>query len=184
MTEAALIDFLQRSERLEALPRTGWLIAGIPNCESVASHSYQVALTALWLADHCDDVVDVAVVLRMALLHDIGEAVMTDLPPNAKALFQDVHEAESRAVSKVLTDAPPHWLAVWQRYEMRECMESRLVKAADLIQLLSKALIYDQQRRGDLKAFFESKPCTGIPYADRVIDTLHMRFQQCRAQPA
>lgn len=178
MTEEALIDFLQYSERLEALPRTGWLFAGIKDCESVASHSYQVALTAMWLADQSSLDVDVAMVLRMALLHDIGEAVLTDLPPLAKSLIGDVSDAEGKAVAHVLREAPAAWSKVWHRYETRQCLESKIVKAADVIQLLSKALIYDEQRRGNLESFFENVPRTQIPFADRVIEELHARFRE------
>ena len=81
MSEAeALLRLISRIQRLEDLPRTGWVVSGVPNPESIAAHSYEVAVIALWLAESIDDEVDVAHVLKIALLHDVGEALTTDIP--------------------------------------------------------------------------------------------------------
>lgn len=172
--QSDLIRLLELTERLETLPRTGWLIAGISPCESISSHGFQVALTTMWLCEHVDGV-DTLRALKMALLHDLGEAVLTDLPPAAKSLLgTSVLVAERAALKKVVGDAP--WLELWDAYESRGCLESHIVKAADHIQLLSKALSYKRQRGANVQQFFDKRVTTGIPVADSVIDELHEAF--------
>ena len=63
--------------------------------------------------------------------------------------------AESRAAHLVLSDAPESWADAHDAYEARSTIEARVVKAADRIQMLHKALTYDRQRRGDTSRFFE-----------------------------
>jgi len=176
--ESDLVRLLELSERLETLPRTGWLIAGIVPCESISSHGFQVALTTMWLCEHVDGV-DTLRAIKMALLHDLGEAVLTDLPPSSKRLLSPlVLSAERTALKEVIGDAPPSWFEIWDAYASKECLESRVVKAADHIQMLSKALLYRKQRGADVRQFFEHRVTTGISEVDAVIDRLHERFAE------
>src|SRR5215210_4534539 len=92
---ATLIE-LQRLKRLE---RTGWTLRGLaPGAESVAAHSFGVALAAMMLADELisrGTSVDVERVLRMALMHDWAEARVGDMPRTAIEYFGA--EARKRA---------------------------------------------------------------------------------------
>src|SRR3954464_15156480 len=75
------IDFMLSTlielQRLKRLDRTGWTLRGLPNgTESVAAHSFGVAVTAMLLGDLCTAagvLIDVEKLLRMALLHDWAE---------------------------------------------------------------------------------------------------------------
>lgn len=60
---------------LKQLFRQGWLERGIPRerCESVAEHSFGVALLTLFLAETYYPHLDLSKLLRMALIHDFGE---------------------------------------------------------------------------------------------------------------
>jgi putative hydrolase of HD superfamily len=86
---AALRSLLDSANDLKRLPRTGWLLAGIRQPESVADHAYATTLLAMLLADAInadyaiaglEEPLDVARVLRIALLHDLAESQLTDLP--------------------------------------------------------------------------------------------------------
>ena len=82
---------LTELNRLKAVPRIGWLLRGVRDVESVADHSYGVALIAMILADRAKArgmAVDVERVLRMALLHDLTEARTGDLPHTVKRYFE------------------------------------------------------------------------------------------------
>ncbi len=72
------------AKALTSLARTGWMIRGVPNClaETVAEHSFLSALIALRVAIHLRRRgvdVDPEKAAIMALLHDIGEAVIGDV---------------------------------------------------------------------------------------------------------
>lgn len=180
MTDVAdkLLRLITRADRLESLPRTGWLVGGVVQPESIAAHIYGVAITALWIADTIDEPVDTERVLRIALLHDLGEAITTDLPRPVKQLLgrEDVNEAERAAFATIADDAGVPWLDAYEAYTDAEELEARIVKAADRIQMLAKAATYEKQRRGDVSRFFASPdPDFGIPLVADILQQLRIR---------
>src|SRR4051812_41340087 len=79
-----MLSVLLELQRLKRLDRTGWVLRGLPaGAESVAAHSYGVALAAMLLADECAErgvEVDAGRVMRLALLHDLQETRTGDMP--------------------------------------------------------------------------------------------------------
>ena len=140
----ALIE-LQRLKRLE---RTGWTLRGLPNgTESVAAHSFGVGVTAMMLADEIKARgldLNIERVLRMALLHDWAETRVGDMPTTATHYFGAAarKSAETLAFADIIRGlgaAEPAYETLYQDYEQRDSLEARLVKAADVIDLLLEA---------------------------------------------
>lgn len=157
-TPAGLVDFVRFFDRLSALPRTGWLLRGVTDAESIAEHSFGVALVTMLLVDEARArgvEIDGERALRMALLHDAAEAFTGDVPMPAKtaALRAALSDAEGDLLASELS-APE--LALWREAEACESLEARVVKAADKLQMLVKALIYEDQGRGRLDAFWQN----------------------------
>lgn len=176
----SLLNLLDRSERLEALPRTGWLPCGVQHPESIAAHSYQVSLLALWLAEEIEEDVDIEEVLRMALLHDLAESLLTDLPAPVKMRLGKDHctRVEVTAFEEI-SACRPHWLNTFKAYQRHDTLEARIVKAADQIQMYHKALEYHHQRRGDMTRFLDSiDPGRdfGIPLVGDILQSLRERI--------
>lgn len=185
----ALLVMLSEVERLEGYPRSGWLRAGVTDPESVAAHSYGVAVVAMWLADHVEASVDVEQVLRIALLHDVGEAVTTDLPRPVKALLgrDAVDRAELRAAREVIEGADD-WEGPVEAYQKQASPEAKIVKAADRIQMLAKSLQYDGQNRGDIGEFWDEES-GGLPKGIRerdwgfpLVQAVFERLADCYAE--
>lgn len=161
---AGIINFLSELMRLKAVPRTGWLLRGVRDVESVADHSFGVALAAMLLADCARArglTVNVERVLRMALLHDLTESRTGDLPSTIKRYFDKtaLKAADEQAAEDVLAELGvlgESYLTLWREYEARQTLEARLVKAADKLDLLLQAQEYEKGGARGLQEFWQS----------------------------
>ena len=68
-------DDLLRYLGLKDVLRTGWVRSGVESPESVAAHSWGMAVLALKL---CPSELDLLRVLQLCLVHDLPEAVVFD----------------------------------------------------------------------------------------------------------
>jgi len=160
-----MLSTLLELQRLKRLDRTGWVLRGLaPGAESVAAHSYGVAFTAMLLADEVRArgvEVDVERVLRVALLHDLAEARTGDMP-RTMALYYGAEaraSAERAAFADMVRDLEARraadYAALHEDYEARESLEARLVKAADVLDLLAQALVFERAGARELGEFWE-----------------------------
>lgn len=161
-----MIETLIEVQRLKSLERTGWMLRGLPpGSESVAAHSFGVAAAAMMLADEArarGAEIDVELVLRFALLHDWAEVRVGDLPRTASLYFgaEARQRAETAAFADLvqnLSDAVAEkYRALHHLYEQRASVESRLVKAADIIDLLVQTLAFERAGARGLNEFWEN----------------------------
>jgi putative hydrolase of HD superfamily len=121
---------------------------GVPEAESVADHSYGVAFIALLLAEMVPQPVDRAKLLTIALLHDLPESVVGDLPSPAMAHFPPgaKQSAEEAVLSQLLEGLPSaeRWRAWWQEFEEGTSLEGQLVRDADRLDVLIQAHVYER----------------------------------------
>ena len=157
-----MLSTLVELQRLKRLDRTGWTLRGLPNgTESVGAHSFGVAVTAMMIGDEVRKEgvdVDVEKVIRIALLHDWAEARVGDMPRTGTLYFgADVRrQAEQHAFNDIvgsLTSAAVYQ-KLYEEYEHRESLESRLVKAADVIDLLIQVLALERAGARGLDEFW------------------------------
>ena len=159
-----MLPTLIELQRLKRLERTGWTLRGLPNgTESVAAHSFGVSVTAMLLADEIKSRgldVDIERVLKMALLHDWAEARVGDMPRTATNYFGAA--ARKRAETAALADivgsvgaAESQYTSLYQDYEQRHSLEARLVKAADIIDLLIQAYALERGGAKGLDEFWQ-----------------------------
>ena len=157
-----MLSTLIELQRLKRLDRTGWTLRGLPNgTESVAAHSFGVSATAMLLADKFAAegiTVNVEKILRMALLHDWAEVRVGDMPRTATLYFgsQARKEAETAAFRDVVSDIDEGlYASLYDDYERRDSLEARLVKAADVIDLLIQVLALERAGARGLDEFWE-----------------------------
>jgi len=159
----SLLAVLIELQRLKRLDRTGWSLRGLPaGTESVAAHSFGVSVTAMLLADELVSKsvdVDVEQILRMAILHDWAEARVGDLPRTATTYFGAAARktAESAALADMVQGLKnrEQYRALHENYEERNSIEARLVKAADVIDLLVQVLALERSGARGLDEFWE-----------------------------
>ena len=130
MEPKELLDFLHTAERLKCNTRHSYTSSG--RHEAVAEHSWRAALMAFLMKDQIPGV-DMDRVLKMCLIHDLGEAITGDIPTFEKTA--DHERTEARAVDS-LTAALPRPLseefsALFAEMAARETPEAQVFKALD-----------------------------------------------------
>lgn len=135
MTTGAL---LRVALQLKHLDRAGWKRVGVAAPESVAAHSFGVALAALL---HCPPDLNREKVLIMALLHDLAEALVGDITPHDGVSPEEKHQREQAAMTALLGEHPA-LLAIWEEAEARQSPEARFLKDMDLLDLALTAAFY------------------------------------------
>jgi putative hydrolase of HD superfamily len=160
-----MLSVLLELQRLKRLDRTGWVLRGLPpGAESVAAHSYGVALTAMLLADECAArgvALDVGRVLRIALLHDLQETRTGDMPRTVADYYgrEARRAAERAAFDDIMRGAGAghagRYAELHEDYETRASLEARIVKAADVVDLLAQALAFERAGSRGLGEFWD-----------------------------
>ncbi|MBP7962550.1 MAG: HD domain-containing protein [Caldilineaceae bacterium] len=145
-----ILDFLRRAEGLKIQMRSGFTSIGRP--ESVAEHTWRLSLWTLVVADAFPEV-DHARLVKLCLIHDLGEALNGDIPapmqrgPGAKA-----HDERQDLLALIapLPDGPRNEiLGLWDEYEANLTPEARLAKALDKLETIL------QHNQGDNPADFD-----------------------------
>ncbi len=129
------LDFLAIAEKLKCNTRHSWTSSG--RHESVAEHSWRLALMALLLKDELPEI-DMTKVIRMCLIHDMGEAVTGDIPAFVKT--EKDTEVEANAVETLLQHLPQpqrgELTALFAEMDALETREAKLYKALDKLEAL------------------------------------------------
>ena len=128
MQSEALLSALHAAEKLKGTFRHCQTANGHP--ESVAAHSWRLALMALLVADEFPDV-DCGRVVRMCLVHDLGEAFTGDIPAFEKRRQDETHEAAllARWVETLPEPLRAEWRSLYAEMEALATPEARLYKA-------------------------------------------------------
>jgi len=140
---AGILDFLQAAERLKTTVRSGYTSAG--DQESVAEHTWRLCLMALVLAPEFPDV-DFARLVKICLIHDLGEAIGGDVPAPEQARRAAAGAAggksadERRDLLALVSSLPgqprEEIIALWDEYESASTPEARLAKALDKLETI------------------------------------------------
>ena len=131
---------------LEYLPRTGFAMSKIENAQSVAEHSFGVCLWALILMDRMKNIkIDKAKVLTMAIIHETAETILGDIPYPARMIIDKpvISQAERKTVSN-LFNSFPNWKSDWEEFEASDTLESKIVRAADKLEMMHRVLCYEK----------------------------------------
>jgi len=139
-----IANFLFEVGMLKRTPRSGWQFLAGATGESVADHSFRVAMIAFVLGRLEDEEIDTDRLLRLALMHDLPEARTSDLNyMNQKYVQVD----EPRAASDMVHGLPfaDELAALLDEYRAERTRESIIAHDADQLELLLQLV---EQRDG------------------------------------
>lgn len=134
---AGVIDFLRAAEQLKNTTRHSWTSTGTQ--ETVPAHTWRLCLMSLVFAREFPEV-DVARLLKICIIHDLGEAIGGDISAKVQAGMPPKAEQERADLVKLLAPLPAELRAeivgLWDEYEAAASREAKLAKALDKLETI------------------------------------------------
>lgn len=167
------LAFLNKAENLKNTFRSARTSAG--RVESTAEHTWRLCLMLITFEREFTGY-DMTRLLKMAILHDLAEAVCGDVPAVEQTPADGKSQREKAAMDALLADVPPDvregFLELWLEYETGETPESRLVKGLDKLETII------QHNQGDNPRDFDY--AFNLDYGRQYMDA-HPLLRQIRA---
>lgn len=155
-----IIEIYFQINHLKHLLRQGWLMRGIPEdkCESVGDHSFAVALTGMLIAKKYFPKLDMAKIIKMSLVHELGEIEDGDVTPVDGVLKEERYAKEKAGIEKIFSRFPEgkEYLDLWEEFEENKSSEARFVKQIDQLEKAMQAAVYAKQYGKNLDEFIDS----------------------------
>jgi putative hydrolases of HD superfamily len=132
-----VLTFLRAAERLKTVMRSGWTSDG--QQESVAEHTWRLCLMAMLLYGHTPGI-DLARLLKMCLIHDLGEAIGGDVPAPAQTAGASKADQERSDLVQLIAPLPPalrqEIVDLWDEYEAAGSPEAKIAKGLDKLETI------------------------------------------------
>jgi putative hydrolase of HD superfamily len=144
------LAFLRAAESLKHMTRTSWTSDG--SQETVAAHTWRLCLMALVLAPHFPGI-DLSKLLRICLVHDLGEAISGDISAALQSSLANKAEQERADLVQLVQPLPDvvraDLVALWDEYEAASSPEAKLAKGLDKLETIL------QHNQGAMPAGFD-----------------------------
>jgi len=157
----SLVEFWGYAARLKTEERKGWKKLRLKRVESVADHSFALAILAMLESDRRR--FDTETVLKLALMHDLEEAITGDLTPQDKKLRGDqtTRREKQKAIEELIMSLPPKsrssYRGLWTDLRHSRTREARLVHQLDKLEMAFQASEYARiAGRGRVADFYHS----------------------------
>ena len=135
MDARTFIDTLAVAGRLKDTTRHCYTPGG--RHESVAEHSWRITLMAYWISDEFPEA-NLEKLLKMCLIHDLGEAFTGDIPSFEKTEVNEEREAELlfKWTKSLPEPFATEMMELYREMEERKTLEARIYKALDNMEAL------------------------------------------------
>lgn len=173
-----MLDFFEKVGDLKRLLRKGWVLRHIPNPESVADHSFRLALLALVLTPKSGLSRERCVYL--ALIHDLAESLVGDITPHDGISPEEKIKREDEAMKCLSQEAQdPSLYALWEEYRDQHSAESKWIHDLDKFEMVLQAHEYEKSSGCDLSEFwaYASKPFSQPILANLYQELLERRMR-------
>ncbi len=170
------MPFFHMLERLKTTKREGWRRFGIDRCarvdlrpqnftdyydrgESISDHMYRMSLITMFAPATLSSRIDIPHCMKMALVHDMAEALVGDITPVDGVVKGEKSRRESTTMDYFTEDllgrvnggiTGKELKDIWQEYEDGESLESKFVHDVDKIELVLQMLEYEKAHNGKI----------------------------------
>lgn len=150
-----MIEFYKEIFKLKTLLRKGWVMRdvcdkGSGRVESDGEHIFSTALIAMIVMKKKNLKLDEAKVLKLALIHELGEIDFGDVTPFDNVSPKEKHLGEKNCVERLAkTYDLPELLELWNEYEEGKTLEAQFVKKMDYLDAVMQSEVYGEQIGGE-----------------------------------
>lgn len=170
-----LLNFLIEIGRLKEKKRRGWVLRGVKNPETIAAHTFRMAIMA-WFLGREEKGLNTGKIIKMSLIHDLCEVYAGDTTPYDKILPKDrnqwkkivnkwprfpkeqkeknsleKYKKECKALNKLLLELPSSLKkevrSLWIDYERGSSPEGKFIRQLDRVENLLQALEYWRKKK-------------------------------------
>lgn len=163
MEPKELLKALHTAEKLKDATRHCYTSGG--RHESVAEHSWRIALMAYFVADEFPEA-DMDKVIKMCLIHDLGEAFTGDIPAFVKTAENERTE-EELLYGWVETLPEPYrteMRALYDEMSERKTLEAKIYKAMDGLEAIVS------HNESDISTWAPNEYSLNLTYADDKVE--------------
>ncbi|UCH88173.1 MAG: HD domain-containing protein [Thermoplasmata archaeon] len=173
-TALQILAFVHNCGKLKRIKRSGWLRYDIPEVESVADHSYRLAVLCMLVSRNIgvSDRLDAIKMLKMALLHDLAEILTGDITPKDGISREAKSRLEAGAMKQILNDVDDdgELFGLWEEYNTGKTEEAKIVNALDKLEMAFQAKEYEADCGDSLEEFYTFEPDEFTP---ELVDDLY-----------
>lgn len=157
------LDFFKTVGESKRLLRTGWVREKVKDPESVAEHSFRVSVLAMVLSDKLGYDLDKNKLIKMALLHDLGEVITGDIVTERFDVIdikkRDAKEKDEREGIKEIfgkIGLSDEYVKIFDEMIGRTTPEAKVFWQFDKLEMALQAHEYEEEQGKDLEEFFTS----------------------------
>ena len=154
-----IIKFLTMTGKSKKILRLGWVRENVKDPESVAEHSFRLSVLAMVLADNLS--VDREKLIKMAILHDLGEVVTGDIVWSRGEIIDIKKRAvkeklEREGIEKVFRTIgkSDEYKKIFEEMIARTSQEAKIFWQLDKLEMALQALEYEKEQNKKLDEFF------------------------------
>lgn len=155
------VDFFVTVGLSKRLLRSGWIRGKVKDPESVAEHSFRVGVMAMVLSDKLGHTLNAEKMIKMALLHDLGEVITGDIVTERWGMIdikkRDQKELEEEEGIRQIFDKigeGDQYVSIFHEMIGRATLEAKIFWQLDKMEMALQALEYEKEQGKNLEEFF------------------------------
>lgn len=157
------LDFFKTVGKSKRLLRSGWIREKVKDPESVAEHSFRVSVLAMVLSDKLGYKLDKNKLIKMAILHDLGEVITGDIVTERYDIIDlkkrdEKERKEKEGIREIFEKIglSNEYVKIFEEMIGRTTKEAKVFSQFDKLEMALQALEYEEEQGKNLEEFFTS----------------------------